>query len=351
MEVVFVLGWFQMLDDGARTTSIYQFALRLPALDWSALTPPAVVWPLVFGLGAYLVLTAQPVGRPKPDLAERLRRLDVDERIRMDLGAHRARPIFASRLLEALLRPILDDAGRLIQSTLARFGLGSLSELERRLQVARPEIGPVQFFGEKVGSGLVGLLVFPLMEVIGVHPFGSWPAWLWAVAAIIGFLAPDWDLDRRLAERRTAALMELPTILDLLTIGCSAGLSLEQALALVGQQSRGVVAWELQRAAREMALGQRSLTQALSALGERNSIPEVTQVVGQLRAAYEQGMPLVQTLAVQAEALRERQRVRIVEVGGQASVRMILPVALLILPVLFVVLLVPAAAELLHLAG
>lgn len=319
--------------------------------DWSALPAPVVLWPLLFGVGMYLILTAQPIGRPKPDLAERLRRLDVDERIRMDLGHRDARPLFASRVLEAILRPVLDDIGRLLEGALGRLGLARVSDLERRLAATRSGVGVVQFLGEKVASALVGLLVFPLMEVLGIHPFGTWPVWLWALAAAAGFLAPDWDLARRIAERRTAALMELPTILDLLTIACSAGLSLEQALTIVAGQSRGVVARELQRVVREMALGQMGLAEALGGLGRRNAIPELGQLAGQLQSAYAQGIPLAQSLRVQAEALREQKRLRIVEQGGQATVRMILPVALFILPVLFVVLLVPAAVELLHLAG
>lgn len=319
--------------------------------DPGALAPRVTAWPLLFGIGAYLVVTAQPIGRPKPDLAERLRRLDVDERIRMELRRRDVRPIFASRLLEAMLRPILDDIGRLFQAVLVRLGLMGIPELEKRLAITRPGVEVTQFLGEKVASGLVGLLIFPLMEALQIHPFGTWPVWLWAVAGAIGFLAPDWDLERQLAERRRACAMELPTILDLLTIACSAGLSLEQGLTLVAQQSRGGVARELQRAVREMALGQRSLTEVLEALGERNGIPELSQVTAQLRAAYEGGLPLVQSLTVQAEALRERKRLRIVEQGGQATVRMVLPVAVFILPVLFVVLLVPAAVELLHLAG
>jgi len=321
------------------------------SFDPSALAPQVVTWPLFFGIGAYLVITAQPIGRPKPDLAERLRRLDVDERIRMELEYREQRPIFASHLLEAMLRPILDDAGRLFQTVLVRLGLMGIPDLEKRLAITRPGVGVAQFLGEKIASGLVGLLIFPLMEAFQIHPFGPWPVWLWVVVGAIGFLAPDWDLDRRLIQRRAACVMELPTILDLLTIACSAGLSLEQALTLVAQQSRGGVARELQRAVREMALGQRSLTEALGALGERNGVPELTQVTTQLRAAYEGGIPLVQSLTIQAEALRERKRLRIVEQGGQATVRMVLPVAVFILPVLFVVLLVPAAVELLHLAG
>ncbi|MBI4496653.1 MAG: type II secretion system F family protein [Chloroflexi bacterium] len=322
-------------------------------IDFSAFDPRLLLWPVLFSLGAYLLVTApwQPIGRPKPDLAERLRRLDVDERIRAEVGRQDVRPIFASRLLEGMLRPVLDDLGRLLRSLLGRFGLGGGEELERKLRIVRPGVEPSQFFGEKVASGLVGFGVFPLMDGLGIHPFGPWPFWLWVAGFGAGFLAPDWDLDRRLATRRIMAVMELPIILDMLTIATSAGLALEQALGLVARQSQGAVAQELRHAVREMALGQRSVVEALEAVAERNEVPELTSFVGQLRAAYDQGIPLVQTLSTQAESLREQKRLRILEEGGKASVRMILPVALFILPVLFVVLLVPAAVELMHLGG
>ena len=319
--------------------------------DPSALSWHVLLWPLLFGLGAYLVLTAQPIGRPKPDLAERLRRLDVDERIRMELGRREVRPIFASHLLEALLRPVLDDLGRLVGTLLGRFGLGNGATLERQLRMTRPGVEPIQFLGEKVISGLIGLALFPVMNGLGIHPFGIWPVWLSAVGFAIGFVAPDADLDQRLAKQRTRVVMELPVLLDMLTIAVSAGLALEQALGLVARQSQGVVAQGLQQAVREMALGQRSVIEALEGMAERNAVPELTSLVGQLRAAHEQGIPLVQTLSAQAEALREQKRLRIVEEGGKASVRMILPVALFILPVLFVVLLLPATLDLMHLGG
>lgn len=320
-------------------------------IDPSALELRVLLWPVLFGLGAYLLFTAQPIGRPKPDLAERLRRLDVDERIRAEIERQDVRPIFASRLLEAMLRPVLDDLGRLLRSVLGRFRLAGGEELERKLRIARPGVEPAQFFGEKVATGLVGLAIFPLMNGLGVHPFGVWPMWLCLVGFAVGFLMPDWELDRRLASRRTLVVMELPILLDMLTIATSAGLALEQALSVVARQSQGAVAQELQHAVREMALGQRSVVEALEAVAARNAIPELSSFVGQLRAAHEQGIPLVQTLSTQAEALREQKRLRIVEEGSKASVRMVLPVALFILPVLFVVLLVPAAVELMHLGG
>src|SRR5439155_12934116 len=106
-----------------------------------------------------------------------------------------------------------------------------------------------------------------------------------------GFLAPDWELERRLAARRRQIVMELPSLLDLLTIACSAGQALEQALATVARQSRGVVGIELQRAVREAALGQGTVVDALAAAATRNDSPELSSVAWQLRAAYGHGAP------------------------------------------------------------
>ena len=323
-----------------------RLALALSDLDlW------VFVWPLVLGLGLYLLFTAQPIGRPLPDLAERLRRLDADERILQNVRRETVKPIFASRLLEALLRPVLDDLGSLLRSALSRFGLGGGKELERKLAVVRPEVEPSQFFGEKIASGFIGLVIFPAMDALGIHPFGSWPVWAWGIGFLLGFLGPDWHLETLVASRRTTCLMELPTVLDMLTIATSAGLAPEQAVDLVSRESQGLVAGELRLATREMALSRRSLVEALERVAERNAIPELSSFVAQVRASSEQGLPIVQVLSSQAEALREKKRIKIVEEGGKATVRMILPVALFILPVLFVVLLVPAVVEIVRLGG
>jgi tight adherence protein C len=326
------------------------FALTFnPAL----LSPPVVALSLLFGLGAYLWVTGQSIGRPRPDLGEQLQRLDVDHRMRLLERSHHARrPLFSSRLLEGLLRPVLEDAGRLARGLLARVGLAGGRELERRLQVARAGVEPIQFYGEKLAVACIVGLVFPLMNLLGVRPFGPWPVWVWCVGLCIGFFVPDWDLDQRLRRRRGEVLMELPTILDMVTLAASAGMALEQALEEVGRQSEGVIARELRLVGRELALGRRrTLIEGLVAMAERVGVPELDRVVARLSAAYEQGLPLSQALTAQAQTLRERQRLHIVEEGGKASVRMLLPVALLILPALFVVVLVPAAAELMRLGG
>jgi tight adherence protein C len=329
--------------------------LRLfePTFQLAALDARVVVLPLLLGLGLYLVLTAQPLGRPKPDLGERLRMLDVDERIRLaELDRRQSRPLFASRILENMLRPVVEDAGRLLRAVFQRLGVGGGRALEGRLRVLRPGVEVVQLFGEKVATGLVVAATFPLMNLLHLEPLGPWPVWVWLAAFGLGFLLPDWDLERRATERRGLVLMELPTILDMLTLATSAGMALEQALEEVARHSEGVVARELRLMVRELALGQSpTLHAALAAMAERLGTPEVDHVLGRMSAAYEQGLPLGQALAAHAQSLRERQQMHIVEEGGKAAVRMLLPVALLILPALFVVVLVPAAVELTHLSG
>src|SRR5438093_1173014 len=192
--------------------------MRLDLVPWNvrAIDPQVIFWPLLFGLGATLLLTAQAIGRPKPDLGERLRRLDVDERIRAQLSGVGQSPVFAFQLLERMLGPVLDDLGRLAQAVLARIGLGPGADLARKLHVARPGVEPAQFFGEKVACALIGAAFFPLMNAVGIHPFGPWPIWGAAAGLVGGFVASDWQLEERLAKRRTRSLMELPTILDML---------------------------------------------------------------------------------------------------------------------------------------
>ncbi|HEU0169435.1 MAG TPA: type II secretion system F family protein [Chloroflexota bacterium] len=322
-------------------------ALTLPFAD---IEPRLAMLALLFGLAVYLIVTGLP-RLPKPDLRERLDRLDVDERVRLDLEQHEVKPLFSSRLLEHMLRPIMEDAGRLLRRVFARFGIGDLAELERKLQLVRPGVELPQFFGEKVASGVVMGSAFPIANLLGMRPFGVWPVWLWLVTFALGFFLPDWQLERSVHERRTRCLMELPAIVDLVAITLSSGMGLEQALMRAASYSSGAVAEELRQALREVAVGQRTLFEALSAIGTRNGVPELTLFVSQLASAQDQGLPLVRTLAEQAEMLREGKRTSVLEQGGKRGEQLILPIVLFIFPAIYIVLMVPAGVSFAQLLG
>jgi tight adherence protein C len=316
-------------------------------------------------VGLLLLLTsaAQPLGRPKPDLAAALRRLDVAARLRDDALARPpggARPLFDLPVLERALRPALDDLGRAVQAGLRRLGLHGLpglgrlaggAELERQLALVWPELGPAQFAGWKVATGCAGPAALAAIALLGFRPAGGWPLWLWGGLFALGFLAPDWDLARRLGARREAVRDELPTVLELLALATTAGQGLEHALRLVAGWGQGMVAGALRGALQEAALGQRPLGAALEALAAREALPELEAVAARLRAVHEQGLPLAESVAALADALRERRRLDLEAAGGRATVRMLVPVALLILPVVGIVLLFPAVVEIWGLAG
>lgn len=308
----------------------------------------AILWPILGGAGLYLVVTVLPQFRPKPDLTERLERLDVERRLRLG-AAPVARPYFRSRTLEALLRPMLESLGELGRRLATSLGYRAAATAARDLGAVRPGVDLGQFHAEKVGAALLFGGLGPLMNAVGADPFGPWPLWSWLVGAVAGYYAPDWDLARRLARRRARIVAELPAVLDNLTLALSAGQSPEQALALVATPRYGLMGREFARARREIAVAARSLTDALGALAKRNGVPELSILVRQLRAADEQGVPLVGALATQAASLRERRRLRILEEGNRATVRMVVPVGLFIFPVLIVILLYPAATQLLGL--
>lgn len=320
--------------------------------------PRLLFWPLVLGLAFHTLITApwQPLGRPRPDLREQLRQLDVEELLAdaPERDARQDTPLFPFPALDALLRPPLQDASVLLRAGLARLGVAGGRDTAARLALlhpdARPETALEQFWVRKLLCGLVPLGLFLLVKTTSTRPLDDWPFVVWPLACAAGFLYPDQRLARLVAERRARLVRELPATIDLLAIGLAGGQSLEQALLLVPGASCGVLAREFGALLREVAASRRPLAAALEELAARNGVPELSGLLTQLRASLEHGATdLVPLLAAQAATLREQQRLRILAEARRAQVRMLLPVGLGILPVLIFVLLAPAAIQLLGL--
>ena len=320
--------------------------------------PGVLLWPALVGVGVYLIATGQQVIlRPKADLAERLRRMDVRVLLRETqahrrpgAGTHRGR-MFHSPLLEQLLRPGLEALGRGLQAVFEHVGLGHDAGLQKQLDLVRPGVTVAQFYAERAAVGLGGLLFFPVLAALGLRPF-PYPPWLWLALGVPAFLWPSLDLRRRARARRERVVLELAPVLDLLVIALAAGTSPEQAFAYVAATAEGILAEELRQAMRAVALGQEpDLIVALEHMAERNDVDALLVLVGQLRGTYREGDRVLTVLESGAEELREQERLRLVAESGRAMVRMVLPIALCILPVLFVVVLVPAGAQLLQVSG
>lgn len=300
------------------------------------------------GLGLWLIITSHPALRPRPDLEQRLARLTSEGRDALDQARADRATVFASGTLEAVLRPLLDDLGGQLGRLAGRLGL-NVAGLEGRLALGWPGMSLPQFYGQKVMSGAVFLVTFPLMNLIGVQPFGAWPAWLWAAGFAAGFALPDWTLASRLAQRRAEVYAALPPATDLLAIAASSGLSPEQALVEAGRQVEGVLGDGLRVVAREAGLGTTTHTDGLRALADREAITELTALADAWRLAQEQGLPLGGAMLSLAAVVRDRQRLRLLESGSTSTIRMLIPVTVFIFPIFLVVLLYPAGVTLLGL--
>ena len=91
-----------------------------------------------------------------------------------------------------------------------------------------------------------------------------------------------------------------------------------------------------------MGMGRR---QALTNLVERTQVDEIQIMVSQLIQADELGMSLTDTLLTLADQMRLRRRQRAEELAHKAAVKMLIPLVFLIFPALFVVILGPAAQD------
>jgi tight adherence protein C len=128
-------------------------------------------------------------------------------------------------------------------------------------------------------------------------------------------------------------------------------MGLEQALQTVAHQGTGLLMDELQALVRELSLGEKTLVELLGELERSEGSPELAAFVGALRNALLHGTALGEMLGAQAVVVRERARLRLVEAGARATVMMLVPIGLLILPAYILVILFPAAIQILSLGN
>lgn len=303
-----------------------------------------LLWVTVAATGLLILLSAQPVGRPRPSIAKRLQALRPHASV-SDAQAQ----VFGLKGLDPVLVPALRALGGAFLRAVIPVGLDP-SATERRLRAAGEPYGPAVFWGQKLAGLLVGLALPPILSAAGIGPPSGWPLWIWGAGAALGFAGPDIGLNARIRVRRRELLAGLAAAARLLSLAVSAGYGLEQAIAEVASSGRGPFFDELARRISTVRLEGRPAVDALADLAKDAELPELATLAGALTAGSRQGVPVLQTLRAQASSVRERWRLGLIEAGERAAVTMLLPIGLFILPAFFLVVLYPAAINLLQLS-
>lgn len=163
-----------------------------------------------------------------------------------------------------------------------------------------------------------------------------------AAFAFGGFLAPDLYLNHKAEARQEEITRELADTIDQITICVEAGLGFEAAMARAARSGEGPLGEELRHTLQDIQVGVPRLT-ALDLLLERTDSSDLRHFVVAVTQAERYGVPIAQILRVQATELREKRRFRAEEKAQKLPVKLLFPLIFCVLPVLFIVLVGPAA--------
>ena len=215
--------------------------------------------------------------------------------------------------------------------------------------IRKKEWAVAVIFGRLVLPIVLGLPM--LYFVYGTDSFSDWsPIKAYGLVAgtfIIAYKAPDFYLKNKIDKRSGAIRKGLPDALDLLVICAEAGLTVDAAFNRVAKElgrAYPELGDEFQLTAIELGF----LTERRAAfenLAQRVALDSVKGVVTTMIQTEKYGTPLASALRVLSAEFRNERMMRAEEKAARLPAIMTVPLILFILPVLFIVILGPAACS------
>ena len=237
----------------------------------------------------------------------------------------------------ATLKVLQDSQLKTIQQMLAQAGIRS------------KEWAVAVIFARMVLPVVLGGFAAVMIYLVDYFPdWGSMKKFgLFAAAVGVGYKGPEIFLSNMITKRTDAIRKGLPDALDLLVICAEAGLTVDAAFERVAK--------ELGRAYPELG-DEFSLTsielsflqerrQAFENLAYRVKLDSVKGVVTTMVQTERYGTPLASALRVLSAEFRNERMMRAEEKAARLPAIMTVPLILFILPVLFIVILGPAACS------
>ena len=149
----------------------------------------------------------------------------------------------------------------------------------------------------------------------------------------------------RLARRRSACLREMPTLIDVLTLGLSAGLSFDASLSLYCDRYQTQHSQAFSEAMLSWRMGVTSREEALEAMACELGVDALARFATVVGESLDFGSPLASALEVQAKAIRDEQRAQVEEEIEKAPVKMLVPLGVLVVPAMLLAILGPLLAS------
>jgi tight adherence protein C len=189
------------------------------------------------------------------------------------------------------------------------------------------------------------IAVFYIFVVINLDQSVTIKIGLCLAAAYGGMQVPYFFLKNRISKRQLSIKRAFPDALDLLLICVESGMSVEAAFKRVSEEIGSAsipLAEELTLTTAELSyLPDRKM--AYDNLAKRTDLDGVKSVCMALQQAERYGTPLAQTLRVMAQENRDMRMTEAEKKAAALPPKLTVPMILFFLPVLFVVILGPAA--------
>ena len=271
------------------------------------------------------------------------------------IAAYGFSPLGSLAALRSARRPGLgylvgEVANRLGERLNRRLDNERQTEMRRMLYAAGLyNMTPAKFLGYRA-LATIGLTAFWLWIVV----VGNGNSGLAVVgvlgAAAFGWVGPSFFVKRRASSRNEQIDYELPELVDLLVTAVEGGLAFTASLQLVSRSFEGPLGQELRLVLQEQGMGL-SITQALENMLGRVDTPAIRALVQAIAQGESLGVSIGKTLRDLAGEMRSRRRYAAQERAHKAATKIIFPVAVLIFPSLFVVILGSAFLSIKHSLG
>lgn len=163
-------------------------------------------------------------------------------------------------------------------------------------------------------------------------------------AGLLGYLLPKQVLHRLVKRYRQKLSEALPDTVDLLGIVLGTGLSIDQAMMRVSEEMHFIypeLSTEFATVVMQVKAGQ-DRSRSFNSLVRRTGIEDIKSLAAMIIQSERFGTSLSQALKVYADSLRMRRRLRAETAIAKAGIKMLFPIVVFILPVIFAITLGPA---------
>jgi tight adherence protein C len=238
-----------------------------------------------------------------------------------------------------------------------RLGISPKTKQKRRLALIQAGYfshGALHLYVLARIAAFVGAPSTILMTLIALQEtFIPYGIFLVLVGTVVGALGPDAYLSRRRAKQLADYRINFPDLLDLLSVCVAAGLTVEAAFERIREplaKRSKALGRNIELMCAEIRAG-KSTVDALASLADRLALAEATSFVAVLRHSVELGGDISPTLREFSDDMRAKRILYAEQTANELPVKLVMPIAFGIFPVILMIVLLPVILKLLRVVG